>query len=76
MATRVHMSISIRGMLNWDRKYTKRMMKSITKDDGSQFGSVEEFRNFLFDELAKGHEVLPMSKECERVRLQEGMPRP
>jgi len=48
-------------------------MKYTTKSDGTKFASVEEFKNSLYDELAKGHEVIPMG-ECEGFDYKTGCP--
>ena len=72
MSTTVHLCISVRGMLNWPNAEAKRNLKWITKEDGTRYSSVHELRNALMDELAKGHEKLPMSKECDRHDWKEG----
>jgi hypothetical protein len=66
------MGISVRGMLNWDRRETLRNLKSITKSDGTRYASVEEFRGALMDELAAGHEILPLSKDCDNFDPKTG----
>jgi hypothetical protein len=68
---RMHMCISVRGMLNWNRTETRRNLKSITKNDGTRYTSIEEFRNDMMDELSKGHEVLPMGK-CDNFDYKKG----
>jgi len=70
----IHMCISVRGMLAWNRTETKRNLRSITKNDGSRFATVEEFRDSLMDELAKGHEVVPMGPACEGFDYKTGCP--
>lgn len=62
--TTYHLCSSVRGMLNWPNAETKRSLKWITKNDGTRFASVAEFRNMLMDELAKGHEILKTG-ECD-----------
>lgn len=69
-----HLCISIRGMLNWNKVDAKRNMKSITKNDGTRYRSFDELRNELYDELAKGHEVLPMGEPCEGFDYKKGCP--
>lgn len=64
MSRVIHMGISVRGMLNWDRRETLKMLKSITKNDGNRYATVEEFRDALMNELVAGNEMLPLSKEC------------
>jgi hypothetical protein len=66
MSTRIHLCVSVRGMLNWSVYETRRQLKSITKEDGSRFSGVGEFRNYLMDELAAVHEVLPTVKDFGR----------
>lgn len=73
MPKTIHLCVSVRGMLRWDRRETKRNLKSITKKDGSRYGSVEEFRNALMDELAAGREVLPMGP-CDGFDFKTGCP--
>jgi hypothetical protein len=46
-------------MLKWPKVEFKRALKYMTKDDGTRFGSVNELKEALMDELAQGHEVLP-----------------
>ena len=65
VSTTIHLVISVRGMLRWTAAETKRNLRSITKSDGTRYASVDEFRNALMDELAKGHEVLPTG-ECDK----------
>jgi hypothetical protein len=64
MSKTIHLVVSVRGMLNWSNAESKRNLKWITKKDGSRYGSVDELRNALMDELAQGHEVLPTG-ECD-----------
>lgn len=70
--TTYHLVASVRGMLNWPRAEMKRALKYMTKDDGSHFGSIDELRNALMDELSQGHEVLPMCKECDNHDWKDG----
>ena len=74
MSTTFHMCQSVRGMLNWTATETKRNMRSITKEDGRRFGSVHEFRSAVVDELAKGHEVIPLGKPCDGFDYKKGCP--
>lgn len=62
--TTYHLCSSVRGMLNWPNSEAKRSLKWITKSDGTRFGSVQELRNMLMDELAAGHEVIKTG-ECD-----------
>lgn len=74
MSKTIHMCISVRGMLNWDRGYAKRMLSSITKENGTPYRTVDELRSALMDELSKGHEVLPLVKDCEGFDYKTGCP--
>jgi hypothetical protein len=49
-------------------------MRSITKEDGTRYTSVHEFRNALMDELSQGHEVIPMGDACEGFDYRSGCP--
>jgi len=70
----VHICVSVRSLLNWTKRETKRNLTSITKLDGTPFSGVEEFRNMLMDELAEGHEVLPIGYACEGFDYKKGCP--
>lgn len=71
-AKTIHMCLSVRGALNWPLREQKRMLRSMTKNDGTRFRDVAELRNALIDELAKGHEVIPMSAECDNFDWKKG----
>lgn len=73
MSRTFHLCVSVRGMLNWDKAYARRMLPTITKADGTRFASIGEFRNSLMDELANGHEVLPTGP-CEGFDYKTGCP--
>lgn len=73
MSKTIHLCVSIRGMLNWDARETKRNLKWITKTDGTRFASIGEFRNNLLDMIAEGKEVLPTG-ECEGFDYKTGCP--
>jgi hypothetical protein len=74
VSTTIHCCISVRGMLRWDRREAKRMLKSIKKGDGTPFVSVDEFRDAMMTELTKCREVLPMSDECVGFDYVNGCP--
>ena len=57
----IHMSVNIRGMLNYFRR---KSMAGIFHDKG-RYLSDEEARNYLYDHIEKGHKVLPMCNENE-----------
>ncbi len=64
MVTVYHLSVSVRGLLLQSDAELRGTYKHATKDDGSPYGSVREFREALMDELSKGHEVIPGYKQC------------
>jgi hypothetical protein len=68
------MCLSVRGALNWPMKEQKRALKWCSREDGTKYLSVAELRQALMDELAQGHEVLPMSAECEGFDYKKGCP--
>lgn len=65
-----HMCVDIRGVLGWKDRDLKGMFRH---DDGRSM-SAAEIRDALYDELAKGHRVLPMSQDCEGFDFQTGCP--
>ncbi len=69
--TRFHMSLSVRGALNWPKAEMRRLAKSMTKPDGSAM-TPQEAREALMDELAKGHEVVPIGTICDNWDWKEG----
>lgn len=66
----VHMCMSVRGALNWNKATLKRMAKSFTDDNGKPM-TPDQVRNALMDELAKGHEVIPLG-ECDNFDYKKG----
>ena len=70
MKTIRHMCVDIRGVLRWK----DRDLKGMFTDDNGRTMSADEIRNELYDELAKGRRVLPMSKECVGFDYQTGCP--
>lgn len=68
-----HMGICVRGVLNWPLREQKRALKYIFKDDGSPFRTVDELRNAFMNELAQGHETIPMGK-CDSWDFKTGCP--
>lgn len=75
MSTRtIHMSMSVRGVLSWPESEFRNALNWITKNDGTKFATTAELRNCFFDELAKGHEVVPMASDCEGFDYVHGCP--
>jgi hypothetical protein len=66
-----HMCSSIRGALRRSHTEMRRALLYTFKDDGSPYRSVAELREALFDELAKGHEVIPMG-DCDNFDWKTG----
>lgn len=71
--TTFHMCMSVRGALNWDKRRFKQWAGAFTNEDGTK-PTPDEVREFLMDELAKGHEVIPMSDACEGFDFKTGCP--
>jgi len=65
------MSLSVRGALNWPKREMRRLAKAMKKRDGSQM-TPEEARDALMDELAKGHEQIPVGSRCDNWDWKEG----
>lgn len=67
----IHLSLSIRGALkNW----SNRMFEGLFRDDDGRTLSASEAKDHLLEQLAQGHEVLPMSKDCIGFDFKEGCP--
>ena len=59
----VHMCISVRGALrNWSPREWK---NCVTDPETGRKLTPDEVRDCFFDELAKGHEVIPYGDACE-----------
>ena len=71
MSKLYHMCVDVRGLLRHSDREMRRDLKWIKKDGGEPFASVHELRNELFNELAKGHEVIKMG-ECDNFDWKEG----
>jgi len=69
-----HMGISVPGLLRKDGRELRRLLPMFKHDDGTPYCSVQSLRDELIDELSKGHEVLPMSKECVGFDYKTGCP--
>lgn len=62
------MGVSVRGaLMNWS---DKELAALLIRDDGTK-PSASEAKAFLLDELAKGHERLPMG-ECDNWDWKRG----
>lgn len=68
-----HISLDVKGaLMNWDRKMLKNMASSITVD-GTPLKTADDVKFFLLDQLAQGHELLPMA-DCEGFDWKTGCP--
>ena len=66
----IHMCLSVRGALSWSKAEMKRMAPSMIVN-GKQLKTADEVREALLDELAKGHEVLPLC-DCDNFDYKKG----
>jgi len=66
----IHMSMSVRGALSMSKVELRRMAPSITID-GVRLQTADQVREFFMDELAKGHEVIPMT-DCDNFDYKKG----
>ena len=71
MSKIIHMGISVRGLLGKSEAQLKKIMRACSKDDGSDYLNVFEFRNDLCDLIADGKEVIPMGC-CDNWDYKEG----
>lgn len=73
VGTTIHMCLSVRGLLSWNRRELKQATKWITPTGGGRY-TVEQLRDALMDELAQGHEKLPYGEMCEGFDFKTGCP--
>jgi hypothetical protein len=66
----IHTCLSVRGALRWDKRTFRNATKWLTRKDGSRY-TVEQLRDALMDELAKGHEVIPAGA-CDNFDYTKG----
>ena len=71
MTKTIHMCLSVRGALSNPR--TLRQLRNTITHEGRLLATVQEIREFLFDQLSMGHEVLPFG-ECDGFDWKEGCP--
>lgn len=68
MAKRIHVFLDVKGALtNWDDKL---LASCVAHDDGSPM-TAREAKAFLLEELAQGHELIPMA-ECDNFDWKKG----
>jgi hypothetical protein len=64
-----HLVLSVRGALKWP----KRRLRGLLTVDGRR-ANADETRDILLDELAKGHECLPIGEPCDGFSHTDGCP--
>ncbi len=70
--THYHLCQSIRGPLtNWNLKDWRNALKWISDSDGKPFSGVAALKQSFLDELALGHEVVPIGV-CGNFDWKEG----
>lgn len=68
MSKTIHLCLDVKGvLLNWKKKQFSKMFQH---EDGS-FYTADEAKRTLLDELALGHEVLPIGK-CDNFDYKTG----
>lgn len=72
--TVMHCCVSVRGLLHMSPARMEEESTFLKRGDGTPFASARELREALFDELAAGHEVLPMGKPCKGWDWKTGCP--
>lgn len=71
MSKTVHMCLDIRGALRWGKK----KMRGMFKDESGRTLTPDEAEEFLFDCLAKGWRVIPLTHvPCEGFSYETGCP--
>ena len=67
---KVHVCMSVRGALNWNKAELKRNARAMSDKDGNPM-TPDAVRSALMDELAQGHEVIPLG-ECDNFDFKTG----
>ncbi len=70
MSRTLHTTLSVRGALGMSKRELKRLFR---QSDG-RYLSADEAREHLMDELAQGHERLPLGEPCEGFDHKSGCP--
>jgi len=71
MGTRIlHMCLDTRGALNWPKSQLRNLIRDT---ETGRYMTPDKARAWLLDELAKGHEVLPMCG-CPDFDFKTGCP--
>ena len=61
---KVHMSVSVRGVLSLSNSEIENQWLNVITVDDKPLVTVQEVRNFFFDQLSQGHEVAPFG-DCD-----------
>ena len=70
MSRVIHVSLDIRGALNWENKDLRGMFKH---EDGRPM-SAREVKRVLIDQIAAGRKFLPVGPACDNFDYQSGCP--
>lgn len=71
---RLHVHVSVSGLLAQDNRQLRRALPSITKPGGARFADVAELRGALIAMLKDGIECLPVGAPCEGFSTATGCP--
>ncbi len=66
-----HMVIDVRGVLNWKAKEIARLF---TDAETGKRLTAQQAKDYLYDKLKEGYEVIPFGKECEGFDKVKGCP--
>lgn len=66
-----HVHVDVRGMLMKPPRELRRALAWLRKDDGSRYPSVPHLQRALLDEVAAGHDCLPMD-DCDHFDFKSG----
>lgn len=72
MPKTVHIGISVRGVLGYEKREFARMFKGVFSDNGRVL-TVDEAKAYLLDELSRGHERIPIG-DCDAWDFKKGCP--
>jgi hypothetical protein len=65
-----HLVFDVRGLLSW--KDSK--LKNVFVDEKGKKLTAQQAREYLYDKLAEGYEVIPFGDECEGFDKKKGCP--
>lgn len=68
--TKYHFHLFLPEVLNWPKPQFKKLLTAITKTDSSRF-TVDELRKTLLDNIANGHQIVPIGK-CDNFDFKIG----